>query len=85
MKHFIILRADIVVRVSTRVRLSAATDPEGGHDPVLGDGLKETRGSRQTLQPGAAGGEKGADHNHPGRRPCQGADHQVPVDPFAEP
>ncbi|TNN22552.1 hypothetical protein EYF80_067334 [Liparis tanakae] len=41
------------------------TDPEGGHDAVLGDGLHETRSSRQTLQPRPAGGEEGADHDHP--------------------
>lgn len=61
------------------------TDPQGRHDAVLGDGLQEARRSGQTLQSRPAGGEEGADHNHPRRRPGQRAYHQVPVDSFAKP
>lgn len=62
------LRSNIA-DVNLCVHLSMAADPEGRYNAVLGDGLKETRSSCQTLQPGAASGEEGADHNHPRRWP----------------
>lgn len=65
--------------------VTAGADPKGGHDAVLGDGLHETGSSRQALQSGAAGGEEGADHDHPRRGPSQGPDHQVPVDALSKP
>lgn len=61
------------------------TDPQSRHDAVLGDGLQETRSSGQTLQSRSAGGEEGANHNHPRRRPGQRAYHQVPVNSFPKP
>lgn len=61
------------------------TDPEGGHDVVLGDGLQKARSSRQTLKACPARGEEGANHDHPRRRPSQRANHQVPVDSLTEP
>lgn len=63
----------------------ADTDPKGRHDAVLGDGLQETRRSCQTLQSCTAGGEEGANHDHPGRWPGQRTNHQVPVHPLPKP
>ena len=59
--------------------------PEEGHDPVPGDGLQEAGGSSEALQPSPTRGEEGADDNDPWGWPCQGANHQVPVDGFTKP
>lgn len=64
---------------------SGDTYPEEGHDPIPGDGLQEAGGSGEALQPSPTRGEERADDNDPWGRPCQGANHQVPIHSFTKP
>lgn len=61
------------------------SDPQERDDIVLGDGLQESGRARQRLEPGAAGGEKGADNDDPRGGPSQGSYHQIPFDRVSEP
>lgn len=61
------------------------TDPKGGHNAILGDGLQKTRSSRQALEPCPASGKERANHDHPWRRPSQCANDQVPMHALSEP
>lgn len=56
--------------------------PEERNDAISGDSLKETGRSCQTLKPCPTGGEEGAEHNDPGRGPCQSTNDQVTVNTF---
>lgn len=59
--------------------------PEERNDSISGNSLEEAGRSCQTLKSRPTGGEEWAEHNDPGRGPCQGPNNQVTIHTFPKP